>query len=140
MIVKIKQLSVNATIPVRGTSESAGLDLHTINGGDILPGTTVKLATGLAVELPPGTFGLIVPRSSAFKKGLIIQGVLDSDYRGEIFIVATNVGPGAVHYGQGVALAQMLVQRYEPVTLTVAHDLSSTDRGEGGWGSTGRHS
>ena len=141
-IIKFTRLRDNAIIPTKGSKEAAGFDLYacldvpvTIN-----PGETRLIGTGLAFELPKNTFAGIFARSGlATKKGLAPAnkvGVCDSDYRGEYLVGLHNhsSAPATVHHGDRIA--QMVIIPYLEVTLT-EDDLSDTDRGLGGFGSTG---
>ncbi len=108
----------------------------------IAPGERVLIGTGLAIELPVGTVGLIHPRSGlAAKHGISIvntPGTIDADYRGEIKVCLINLDPRQeFHVEQGMRIAQLVVQRVELVDFTEVEDLSTTQRGVGGYGSTG---
>ena len=141
-IIKFTRLRDNAIIPTKGSKEAAGFDLYacldtpvTIN-----PGETRLIGTGLAFELPKNTFAGIFARSGlATKKGLAHAnkvGVCDSDYRGQ-YLVGLHThssAPATVHHV--VRIAQMVIIPYLEVTLT-EDDLSDTDSGLGGFGSTG---
>lgn len=143
MKVAIKKLNDNATIPTYGSKYAAGADLYACLDGDvtIAPHTTVMIPTGLAMELPVGYAGLIYARSGlASKKGLAPAnkvGVVDSDYRGEVKVALHNHGEIAQTVSHGERIAQMVVTPYLAANFVVAEELSSTVRGEGGFGSTG---
>lgn len=137
-LLRFIRLDPRVSLPLRATDGSAGLDLHTVEDVVFQAGETTKIRTGLAFELPEGTAGLIIPRSSAFKKGLVIQGLLDEDYRGECFVVAHNVSQWPVAYKAGEAIAQLLIQPYSRVLPLEVQQLGQTARGDGGFGSTGR--
>ncbi len=130
--------------PVRGTEESAGLDIYHC-GEDMLmyPGMRFDVKTNLCVEIPEGHVGLVVPRSGC-RKGIVLVntlGVIDSDYRGEIGITLKNTGSYPVAIWRGDRVAQMLIIPYAKVQLERVDDLSAlseTERGVGGFGSTGR--
>lgn len=146
MITKIKFVKVTpiAKEPTRGSLCAAGYDLSaaidsTVN---IAPHTTVKIGTGLAVELPDNTFGAIYARSGiASKEGLRpanCTGVIDSDYRGEIVVALHNDSDVMRIVEPGERIAQLVVQPYVSVEFDEVETLSTTDRGSGGFGSTGQ--
>ena len=130
--------------PVRGTEESAGLDIYHCGEDTLMyPGMRFDAKTDLCVEIPKNHVGLIVPRSGLGKKGIMLVntvGVIDSDYRGEIGMTLLNTGPLPVAIAHGDRVAQMLIVPFEKVELERVDDvsaLSETERGTGGFGSTG---
>ena len=131
--------------PVRGTEDSAGLDIyHCGEHALIYPGARFDVKTDLRVEIPKEHVGLIVPRSGLGRKGIVLVntlGVIDSDYRGEIGMTLQNTGSVPVAIWRGDRVAQMLIMPYAKVQLERVDDvseLSETERGTGGFGSTGR--
>ena len=142
--IKVKKLRQGAVLPTYGTAFSAGADLYACLEEDvtILPGETKKIPTGIAMELPAGTAGLIYARSSlGTKKGLAPAnkvGVVDSDYRGEFLIFLHNHGSEAQTISHGDRIAQLLVTPVFTPGFVEAEELSDTVRGAGGFGSTGR--
>jgi len=142
--IKVKKLKENAILPTYGSAEAAGADLYACLEEDvtIAPGETAFIPTGLSMMIPQGTAGLIYARSGmACKRGLAPAnkvGVIDSDYRGEFIVVLHNHGSGVQTIANGERIAQMVIT---PV-LTPAYEwdetLSETDRGQGGFGSTGK--
>lgn len=142
MRVDIKQLSNNAVMPKRATPESAGYDLYNA-GGDcyIAPHDTVKIETGFAIALPKNTIGAIVARSGlASKKGLRPAncfGVVDTDYRGNVIVALHNDRDVMQKVEAGERIAQLIVIPYVPIEFNVVDELDDTERGEGGFGSTG---
>jgi dUTP pyrophosphatase len=100
------------------------------------------IPTGLFIELPIGFEAQIRPRSGmAFKKGLSIPnspGTIDADYRGEIGVIVINLNTDAIVIEPGERVAQMVITRYERISWALVDDLSETDRGSGGFGSTGK--
>ncbi len=143
MKVKVKKLVNSAIIPTFGSVESAGGDLY--NAGDdvaISPSETVLIGTGLAVEIPEGYVGLVYARSGlASKFGLAPAnkvGVIDSDYRGEIKVALFNHSKETRTVLKGERIAQMVIAPYLKVEYEEVEELSSTKRGEGGFGSTGK--
>jgi dUTP pyrophosphatase len=139
-----KKLRENAILPTYGSAEAAGADLYACLEADvtIAPGKTAFIPTGLAMELPRGCAGLIYARSGlACKRGLAPAnkvGVIDSDYRGEFIVALHNHGDAEQTVSNGERIAQLIIT---PV-LTPAYEetgrLSDTDRGMGGFGSTGK--
>lgn len=130
--------------PVRGTEDSAGLDIHHCGKYTVVdPGTQFDVKTDLHVEIPKNHVGLIVPRSGLGRKGIVLVntvGVIDSDYRGEIGLTLQNNGSMPVTIAHGDRVAQMLIVPYAKVNLEPVDDvsaLSETARGTGGFGSTG---
>ena len=142
--VLFAKLDEEASQPTQGTKSAAGWDLRALNDTEVVKGSSTKIRTGLAVAIPEGWEGQIRSRSSLGAKGMIMPngvGTIDSDYRGELMVLATWIGEGnSIKLSRGERIAQMLIA---PVPLTtykeVSFDeLSTTDRGEGGFGSSGR--
>lgn len=144
MIVRIKKLSDKAVLPQRGTAGAAGADLRVLLDEPcaILPGKTVMLPTGLSMEIPEGYVGLIFARSSlGTKRGLAPAnkvGVIDSDYRGEVKVALHNHSDQPQTVEPGERVAQLVIVPFLAAEYEEAQELSDTDRGEGGFGSTGR--
>lgn len=142
--VNIKKLNDNAKIPTRGSEYAAGYDLYAcINEPVVIyPHETVKIGTGIAIEIPDGYFGAIFARSGlATKKGLRPSncvGVCDSDYRGEYIVALHNDANELMVVDPNERIAQLVVMPYLPVKFTEVDELSETERGDGGFGSTGR--
>lgn len=142
--LKVLKIQTDSTIPAYGTEHSAGLDLYCSNKEDIIikPNEVKSIPTGLKVEIPEGYFGAIYPRSSTgVKRNLMLAntvGVIDSDYRGEIKVFFYNYGKEEQVIKNNDRLAQMIIQAYEKVEVKKVEDLSKSDRGEGGFGSTGK--
>ena len=142
--IKVKKLREGALLPTYGTAFSAGADLYACLEEEItiLPGETKKIPTGIAMELPAGTAGLIYARSSlGTKKGLAPAnkvGVVDSDYRGEFLIFLHNHGSEPQTICHGDRVAQLVVTPVFTPGFLEADTLSDTIRGDGGFGSTGR--
>ena len=142
--IKVKKLRPGAVLPTYGTEFSAGADLYACLDEDvtILPGETRKIPTGIAMELPVGTAGLIYTRSSlGTKRGLAPAnkvGVVDSDYRGEFLIFLHNHGAEPQTIVHGDRIAQLVVNPVFTPGFVEAPELSDTQRGTGGFGSTGK--
>ena len=141
--VEIKKLDERAIIPTYGTDFSAGADLYMPEGDAITvaPHSTVLVHTGLAVEIPEGYAGLIFARSGlATKRGLAPAnkvGVVDADYRGECMVALHNHTDSAVTVEGGERIAQLVIVPFLKAEFTLADELSDTERGVGGFGSTG---
>ena len=141
--VKLKQLNETAKIPTYGSPFSAGADLYACIDTDLViePQTTVLVKTGLAMELPEGLVALIYARSGlASKRGLAPAnkvGVIDSDYRGEIMVALHNHSNQPQTISPFERIAQMVVTPYVKCDFEEVESLDSTERGEGGFGSTG---
>ena len=144
MNIKVKKLKSGATVPTMGSKFAAGADLYSAEDADVViePGETKFIGTGLAMEIPEGYVGLVYARSGlACKRGLAPAnkvGVVDSDYRGEIIVALHNHGKEAQTVEKGERIAQMVIAPYLSVNYEEADELSETERGEGGFGSTGR--
>ncbi len=120
----------------------AGLDLAAAMAFTLKPGQRALVPTGVAVAIPPGYAGLILPRSGrAFKEGLALvnsPGLIDSGYRGELKVVLVNLDfEEPIYVGRGDKIAQLVVQRIENVELELVDKLPSSERGSQGFGSSG---
>lgn len=137
--IKFKKLNQNAVIPKQGTAGAAGFDLTAVSIEK--NETMLKYDTGIAVEIPPGYVGLAFPRSSVCKTGLSLAnsvGVIDSDYRGSISFVFYRPAVCIVPYWPGDRIGQLVIVPIPEVEFVEAEELSETERGEGGYGSTGK--
>lgn len=144
MELKIKRLNERAKLPVRATAGSAGMDLHALLSEPltIQPGGRALVPTGIAVALPSAeSVGLVFARSGlAVKKGLALSngvGVIDSDYTGEIRVGLVNLGADSYTIQPGERIAQLVVMPVCLPELREVSDLEETERGRGGFGSTG---
>lgn len=141
MKIKIKKLDPKAVIPTRGSDAAAGVDLHAPKALVLHPNSNGVVSTGLAVEIPDGYFGAIFARSGmATRKGLRpanCVGVIDSDYRGEIKVVLHNDSDIIRPVQEGDRVAQLVILPYESIEFDEVDELNDTDRGIGGFGSTG---
>ena len=141
--MKIKKLRPNATIPTYGSACAAGADLYACENASVTieAGQTVLVHTGIAMAIPQGYVGLIYARSGlATKKGLAPAnkvGVIDSDYRGEIMVALHNHGSAPQTVESGERIAQIVFTPYSAASFPVCDELEETDRGSGGFGSTG---
>lgn len=143
MEIKIKKLSETATIPTCGTAESAGYDLYGDNNDviQIAPHSTIKIPTGIAMAIPNGYFGAVYARSGlATKKGLRPSncvGILDADYRGNVIVALHNDTDELMEVNPHERIAQLVIQKFEPIIFNEVEELDDTERGVGGFGSTG---
>ena len=141
--VNIKKLKENAALPVYSSAAAAGADLRACLEEDVIirPGKTEMISTGLAMEVPEGYAGLIYARSGlASKRGLAPAnkvGVIDSDYRGEIMVALHNHSEEAAVISHGERIAQLIITPYLTAEFTEKEVLEETERGFGGFGSTG---
>ena len=141
--IEIKKLNENAIVPKYGTEYSAGADLYALIDGSVTiePGESVLVHTGISMAIPEGLVGLVFGRSGmASKRGLAPAnkvGVIDSDYRGEIMVCLHNHGTVAQTVENGERIAQISFVPYYTADFKEVKELDSTERGEGGFGSTG---
>lgn len=142
--INFTKLNYNAKEPVCGSVDSAGYDLSAAIDTSVLipPHQTIKIPTGIAIELPHNTFGGIYARSGiATREGLRpanCTGVIDRDYRGEIIVALHNDSDTHRIVEPGERIAQIIVQPYIRAKYNEVNKLSDTDRGAGGFGSTGK--
>jgi deoxyuridine 5'-triphosphate nucleotidohydrolase len=138
-VLSFKRLDPRAVLPTRGSSLAAGLDIYVIEDLTIQPGERVLARTGLAVAIPEGYYGRLAPRSGlATKKGLdVLAGVIDADYRGEIRCLLYNTGDEAIHLPAQSKICQLIIEKIITPTAVWGDEISDTDRGSGGFGSTG---
>lgn len=143
MIINLKKLNKNAIIPTKGSEYSAGYDLYACISSciKIKPQETVKISTGIAIEIPAGYVGLIFARSGmAVNKNLAPAnkvGVCDSDYRGEYLVPLKNTGEDEVIINNKDRIAQLVIIPILSVEFKEVEKLSETKRSDGGFGSTG---
>lgn len=133
------KLQAGAVAPSRAHETDAGLDLYAMHGGCVRAGQTATFHTGVHVELPHETGGILLPKSGLMvKRDVLTFGLVDEGYDGEIMVHMFNLGGEDVTIEAGDKISQMVVARvvYEPVE--VVDDISGGDRGENGFGSTGR--
>lgn len=145
MKIRVKKLNDNAIIPTRGSEKAAGYDLYACipeGSVNIESGETVKIGTGLALEVPDGYFGAIYARSGlAAKQGLRpanCVGVADSDYRGEYIVALHNDSSEARIISHGDRIAQLVILPYLSIEFEESDTLEETKRADGGFGSTGK--
>jgi len=140
MQIKVKRLMKKAILPNYAHPGDAGLDLYSIEEKILKPGERYTFRTGLAVEIPEKFVGLIWERSGlATREGLILLGgVIDSGYRGEIRIVLWNLSKKGVKISQSERIAQLLIQPIVQARIKEVNNLSVSQRGQKGFGSTGK--
>jgi dUTP pyrophosphatase len=138
--VKIRLLDNDAQLPVQASSEAAGLDIHAQETVIIPSGEQSKISTRLAMEILSGYHGQIHVRSSlaAKRQARIEAGIIDSDYRGEVFVLLSNNGPDPLSITKGDRIAQIIIVKDPTVTITPVEELTRTIHNEGGFGSTGK--
>jgi dUTP pyrophosphatase len=143
VVVKIKKLNEHALLPNYGTERSAGADLSACLEEDFLlkAGSYAKISTGLSIQVPPGYEAQVRPRSGlAAKHGITVlnsPGTIDSDYRGEVAVLLINHGEEDFLIHCGDRIAQMVIARCEQASFLPTMELDATERGIGGFGSTG---
>ena len=142
MKVSVKKLHPDAHLPTCGSQFAAGADLYSVEAVTIAPGQTAFVHTGLAIEITVGYGGFVFARSGlACKRDLAPAnkvGVIDADYRGEIMVALHNHGTTPQQLEAGERIAQMVIMPYLAAEYFEAEELSDTQRGEGGFGSSGR--
>ena len=141
MQLKVKRLNPAATLPSYARAGDAGLDLFAVQMVTIPPGASALVATGIAIELPPGTEGQVRPRSGlALKHAITVlntPGTVDEGYRGEVGVILINHGREPFTITRGARIAQMVVAPVNTIAWKETDTLSDTERGAGGFGSTG---
>jgi dUTP pyrophosphatase len=138
-MLKIKKLNSDSIVPTLGSEGAAGFDLYYL--GDevrIFPGLLEVMSTGIALDIPRGKVGIIKPRSGKSLHGIdVLGGVIDSDYRGEVKVILTNHGTEPMLFAPGHRIAQLVIlDHYNE--FEVVESLDDTERGSGGFGSTGK--
>ena len=142
--VSVKILDPRAKLPAYGSSDAAGADLYALTGGpvEIAPGGTALIHTGIAIAVPRGCVGLVYARSGlACKHGIAPAnkvGVIDADYRGEVMVYLHNHGDQPQTIEDGDRVAQLVITPYLTAQFERVDELNGTQRGSGGFGSTGR--
>lgn len=143
MNLPVRRLDERAVLPQRAHPGDAGLDLCALEGAVLEPGARAKVRTGVAIELPPGHAGLVLPRSGlAARHGIAIvnaPGLIDEGYRGELQVLLLNTdGETPFTIEPGDRIAQLVVIAVALPAVVEAAELSDHARGDGGFGSTGR--
>jgi dUTP pyrophosphatase len=141
-VLKVRRLDPRAVLPTRAHPGDAGLDLHALEPAELAPGQRASLRTGIAVAIPEGYAGLVLPRSGlAARHGIALvnaPGLIDSGYRGEILVLLLNTDPdNAWSLDAGDRIAQLVISPVALPVSTETSELDSTSRGQGGFGSSG---
>jgi len=140
MSLGIKRLSDDALVPTRGSDGAVGYDLYSTEDA-IVPCQAGRalVGTGIALVLPPGVYGRVAPRSGLAAKHCIGvgAGVIDPDYTGEVKVILFNHGENDFEVKKGDRIAQLVLERYETPPIEEITDVEDTERGSGGFGSTG---
>jgi dUTP pyrophosphatase len=140
--VPVHRLVEDLPVPAYARSDDAGLDLVAAEAITLAPGARGLVPAGIAIALPAGYAGLVLPRSGlALQHGVTVlnaPGLIDAGYRGEIKVLLINHGPQPVAIARGDRVAQLVVQRVERARLEPVDRLPASERGGGGFGSTGR--
>ena len=140
MALNVSKLIPTAILPVRASVGAAGYDLFSTDSYVVLPGRRVVVSTGISIQLPPGTYGRIAPRSGlAVKHGLdTLAGVIDPDYTGEIKVVLQNLDTAQPFVIRpGYRIAQLILEKFEVAEVVETGAPEATERGDAGFGSTG---
>jgi dUTP pyrophosphatase len=142
MRIAVKRLDPDVPLPRYARPSDAGLDLYAATRVVIEPGARALVGTGLALAIPPGYAGLVLPRSGlALRHGVTVlnaPGLIDAGYRGEVQVLLINHDPASpVVLERGERIAQLVIQKVDSVELIEVDELSATERGTGGFGSTG---
>jgi len=139
--IPVRRLDAGLPLPEYARAGDAGLDLYAAEAVSLAPGARALVGTGIALALPPGLAGFVLPRSGlAFRRGLTVlnaPGLIDAGYRGEIKVLLVNHDTQTATIARGERIAQLVVQRVERARLTEVEELPPSERGAGGFGSTG---
>lgn len=138
--IKAKKLAEHAKIPTRSNDTAAGWDLYALESQRITTGNVGRVQTGIAVEIPPEYYGQIFMRSGVGlnRKAVPTGGVIDPDYRGDVSVLVANVGNNPMDIEAGERIAQLIILPRPNTTLVEVDELSDTERGERGFGSSGK--
>jgi len=142
MTLQVRRLDDRAQLPTRAYPGDAGLDLYALDDGVLAPGERASIRTGIAIEIPDGQAGLVLPRSGlAARHGIAIvnaPGLIDSGYRGEVRVLLLNTdGAASFAFSSGERIAQLVLVRVETPEVVEVDALATSERGAGGFGSSG---
>jgi dUTP pyrophosphatase len=142
MTLQVRRLDDRAQLPTRAYPGDAGLDLYALDDGVLAPGERASIRTGIAIEIPDGQAGLVLPRSGlAARHGIAIvnaPGLIDSGYRGEVRVLLLNTDRTASFtFSSGERIAQLVLVRIETPEIVEVDALATSERGAGGFGSSG---
>ncbi|MDX6699669.1 MAG: dUTP pyrophosphatase [Solirubrobacteraceae bacterium] len=142
MRLPVRRLDAAATLPTRAHEGDAGLDLHAAEPARIAAGERASVGTGIALEVPAGHAALVLPRSGlAARHGISLvnaPGLIDAGYRGEVRVLLLNTGDEAFEVSPGDRIAQLLLVPFAGAEPVEVAELAASERGEGGFGSSGR--
>tara|TARA_B110000305_G_C19292139_1_gene564733 strand:+ start:123 stop:545 length:423 start_codon:yes stop_codon:yes gene_type:complete len=128
----------DAQAPTRGSDEAAGYDLYSYESETVVPKQIKLIDTGISIRVPEGTYGRIAPRSSVSKKGILINaGVIDRDYRGPVKVMVHNLSNNDYVINKNDRIAQLILEKIKTPPVELVEELDDTERGAGGFGSTG---
>jgi dUTP pyrophosphatase len=142
MTLRVRRFDARARLPTRAYPGDAGLDLYALEDGVLAPGERASIRTGVAVEIPDGQAGLVLPRSGlAAKHGIALvnaPGLIDAGYRGEIIVLLLNTDRSVCfELAAGDRIAQLVLVRVETPEIVEVEELALSERGAGGFGSSG---
>jgi dUTP pyrophosphatase len=141
IIVKVKKLNADATIPHRARPGDAAFDLYSVDDYLLGPESRESVHTGIAIQIPQGYEGQVRPRSGlAMKQGITVvnsPGTIDSGYRGEVVVILHNLGKDGFFIKKGMRIAQLAIRPVPQVEFEEVEELDESERGAGGFGSTG---
>jgi dUTP pyrophosphatase len=136
--IKIKKLRSDAKVPSYANPGDAGMDIYSVEDLILPPKHRAKIKTGISIELPKGYVSLVWDKSGVGSKGIkVLGGVLDSGYRGEYIIMLVNLSSENFEIKKGQKVAQILIQKVESPKIKVVDSLTDSERGAGGFGSSG---
>ena len=139
-MIKVKKLDINARIPTRTNPTDAGADLYSVESVSLPPLSRKLISTGISVEIPEGYYGRVAPRSGlAFKNGIdVLAGVIDSSYRGSVGVILFNSDSAQTFdVNIGDRIAQLIIEDHYNMAFQEREQLSDSNRGSGGFGSSG---
>jgi dUTP pyrophosphatase len=136
MSIRIKPWEGCFHLPEYKTAGAAGADCYAAQATTVLCGEAKKIPLGFAIELPPGKAAFMLPRSTSIMHGFAAYGLIDSDYRGQVHVFVQYFGIGALKIERGDRICQMVIQSVDTPKFDAVDQLTETERGEGGFGST----
>lgn len=138
-VLKIKKVYPDAILPKRFSVDDAGLDLFSYESQPLHPNETRLISTGIAMEIPPGHYGRVAPRSGISLDRIFVNaGVIDRGYRGEVKVMLHNCGTQSYPILKGTRIAQLILEKISIPVVQEVQELGATDRGDKGFGSTGK--
>jgi deoxyuridine 5''-triphosphate nucleotidohydrolase (dut) len=138
-VLLIKPLIEGAKAPVRGTAYAAGYDVYSTCSCAIEKDVVTEIRIGFAMAIPKGCYAKFEARSSLAREGVVVLGgVIDSDYRGEVIVLLSKITPGTYGIAKGNKIAQFIILKCETPEVVTVNELPQSERGEGGFGSTGK--